>query len=206
MRVLIVEDDPSLRPLQRELVEALGHEVDEATNASDALAMLKGDPDIELVLLDLGLPPDVQGISEGVRFLREARLWNAFLKVVVVTGQSHDDALLSCVEEGAFDFLTKPFRQAQVKAALQRAVLFSQSEKTLRSQDRKFSVMVVANASTEEGLKQAREEVIERLVRTVLVDTGFNVSETARRLNISREHLYYYIKKYGIQRPDSEAF
>jgi DNA-binding NtrC family response regulator len=64
----------------------------------------------------------------------------------------------------------------------------------------------VADASTEEGLKQAREEVIERLVRTVLVDTGFNVSETARRLNISREHLYYYIKKYGIQRPDSEAF
>ncbi|MGA1350985.1 MAG: helix-turn-helix domain-containing protein [Burkholderiaceae bacterium] len=34
----------------------------------------------------------------------------------------------------------------------------------------------------------------------------FNVSETARRLNISREHLYYYIKKYGIQRPDSELF
>lgn len=147
MRVLIVEDDPSLRPLQRELVESLGHEVDEATNAVDALAMLKGDPEIELVLLDLGLPPDPQGISEGVRFLKEARLWNAFLKVVVVTGQSHDDALLTCVEE-----------------------------------------------------------VIERLVRTVLVDTGFNVSETARRLNISREHLYYYIKKYGIQRPDSELF
>ena len=206
MRVLIVEDDPSLRPLQRELLESLGHEVDEATNAVDALAMLKGDPEIELVLLDLGLPPDPQGISEGVRFLKEARLWNAFLKVVVVTGQSHDDALLTCVEEEAFDFLTKPFRQAQVKAALQRAVLFSQSEKTLRSQDRKFSVMVVADASTEEGLKQAREEVIERLVRTVLVDTGFNVSETARRLNISREHLYYYIKKYGIQRPDSELF
>ena len=93
-----------------------------------------------------------------------------------------------------------------MKAALQRAVLFSQSEKTLRSQDRKFPVMVVADASTEEGLKQAREEVIERLVRTVLVDTGFNVSETARRLNISREHLYYYIKKYGIQRPDLQAF
>ena len=78
MRVLIVEDDPSLRPLQRELVESLGHEVDEATNAADALAMLKGDPEIELVLLDLGLPPDAQGISEGIRFLREARLWNAF--------------------------------------------------------------------------------------------------------------------------------
>ena len=75
----------------------------------------------------------LQGISEGVRFLREAWLWNAFLKVVGVTGQGHDDALPSCVEEGAFDSPAKPFRQAQVKAALQRAVLFSQFEKTLRS-------------------------------------------------------------------------
>ena len=65
MRVLIVEDDPSLRPLQRELVESLGHEVDEATNAADALAMLKGDPEIELVLLDLGLPPDMQVSRRG---------------------------------------------------------------------------------------------------------------------------------------------
>ncbi|MFM1880957.1 MAG: hypothetical protein RLZZ344_1191, partial [Pseudomonadota bacterium] len=38
MRVLIIEDDPQLRPLQRELVESLGHEVDEATNAKDGLA------------------------------------------------------------------------------------------------------------------------------------------------------------------------
>jgi DNA-binding NtrC family response regulator len=58
--------------------------------------------------------------------------------------------------------------------------------------------------SSEEGLKMAREEVVERIVRTTLGETGHNVSEAARRLGITREHLYYYIKKYGIVRPEEE--
>ena len=69
MRILIVEDDASLRLMLRDLVESLGHSVDEATNATDALAMLQGDDELELILLDLGLPPAPQDISEGVRFL-----------------------------------------------------------------------------------------------------------------------------------------
>ena len=39
-----------------------------------------------------------------------------------------------------------------------------------------------------------------KLFRTVLNDTNHNVSAAARRLNMSREHLYYYLKKYGIKR------
>jgi two-component system, response regulator RegA len=62
-------------------------------------------------------------------------------------------------------------------------------------------VTVVADATSEEGLKLAREEVMVKIIRSVLVETSFNVSESARRLNITREHLYYFIKKYGIDRP-----
>ncbi len=201
MRILIVEDDISLRPLERDLLENMGHEVDEATNAIDAMAMIKGDPDIELVLLDLGLPPAPQDITEGIRFLNEARMWNGNLKVIIVSGQSHEDALIGCIEGGAFDVVSKPFKRQQVEAAIERAMLFSRTEKTMRTQNRKIPVTVVADASTEEGLKLAREEVVERLIRTVLTETGFNVSETARRLNVTREYLYYYLKKYQIDRP-----
>lgn len=204
MRVLIIEDDHQLRPLQRALVEELGHEADEATNARDGLAMLKGDPEIELVMLDLGLPPDPQDITEGLWFLEQARLWNALLKVIVVSGQSHEDAQLRCVEAGAFDVLSKPFSKERLEFALSKAAFFSRSERTLRNQGGKFPVMVVADVSSEEGLKMAREEVVERIVRTTLGETGHNVSEAARRLGITREHLYYYIKKYGIVRPDEE--
>jgi two-component system response regulator RegA len=36
----------------------------------------------------------------------------------------------------------------------------------------------------------------------VLAASGYNVAETARRLGLAREHVYYYLKKYGIQRPE----
>ncbi|MDP4801696.1 MAG: response regulator [Burkholderiaceae bacterium] len=201
MRILIVEDDPNLRPLERELLESMGYEVDEATNADDALAMLRGDPDIELVMLDLGLPPAPQDISEGIRFLKEAMLWNHTIKVIVVSGQGHQDALMRCVEGGAFDILTKPFRRAAVAASLERAALYRNVGKQLRDHGKKHPVTVVADATSEEGLKLAREEVMVKIIRSVLVETSFNVSESARRLNITREHLYYFIKKYGIDRP-----
>jgi DNA-binding NtrC family response regulator len=204
MRILIVEDDANLRPLERDLLESMGHEVDEATNADDALAMLQGDPDIELVLLDLGLPPAPQDITEGIRFLSEAMRWNHTIKVIVVSGQSHPDALMRCVECGAFDILAKPFRRQAVENALARALLYSTASKQLRDHGKKYPVTVVADATSEEGLKLAREEVMVKIIRSVLVDTNFNVSETARRLNITREHLYYFMKKYGIERPPDQ--
>ncbi|MBK7686338.1 MAG: hypothetical protein IPJ25_10320 [Rhodocyclaceae bacterium] len=42
----------------------------------------------------------------------------------------------------------------------------------------------------------------EQLVRRALTETGYNVAETGRRLGMAREHVYYYLKKYGIRRPD----
>ena len=62
--------------------------------------------------------------------------------------------------------------------------------------------MVVADASSEEGLKAAREAVMVKLIRNTLSETNFNVSETSRRLNISRENLYYFMKRFNIVRPD----
>jgi DNA-binding NtrC family response regulator len=202
MRILIVEDDASLRLMLRDLVESLGHSVDEATNATDALAMLQGDDELELVLLDLGLPPAPQDISEGVRFLTALASWNSHRKVIVISGQSHEDAQKCVVEFGAMSMLTKPFKRDHLEFAINQAELWLRNEKKLREDDQKYSVMVVADASSEEGLKAAREAVMVKLIRNTLAETNFNVSETSRRLNISRENLYYFMKRFNIVRPD----
>lgn len=201
MRILIVEDDVSLRQMLRDLVESLGHSVDEADNASDALAMLQGDPELELVLLDLGLPPAPQDISEGLRFLTAVQTWNSRRKVIVLSGQSHEEAQKCVVEFGAMSMLTKPFKRDHLEFAINQAELWLRNEKKLRLEDQKFSVMVVADTSTEEGLKQAREALMEKLIRNTLNEAEFNVSETSRRLNINRENLYYFMKRFGIVRP-----
>ena len=40
----------------------------------------------------------------------------------------------------------------------------------------------------------------ERLVRTVMADANYNVAQAARQLGLSREHMYYFIRKFGIER------
>jgi len=105
------------------------------------------------------------------------------------------------VEFGAMSMLTKPFKRDHLEFAINQAELWLRNEKKLRLEDQKFSVMVVADTSTEEGLKQAREALMEKLIRNTLNEAEFNVSETSRRLNINRENLYYFMKRFGIVRP-----
>jgi transcriptional regulator with GAF, ATPase, and Fis domain len=51
-------------------------------------------------------------------------------------------------------------------------------------------------------LKAVREDAEERLVRQVLKDTEFNVYQSAARLGVKRESIYYFLKKFGIKRED----
>jgi DNA-binding NtrC family response regulator len=198
----VVEDDKTLRLAARGLLESLGHAVDESDNRDDALDMLVGDPEISIVILDLGLPPHAHLPEGGLSFLRTVRALSLPVKVIVTSAQVEHEALLDCVECGAFDILHKPFDLRTLEQSLRRAALFSGAERRLRETGQKFPVLIVADSSSEGGLKAAREEVIERMVRTTLSDTQHNVSETARRLSLTREQAYYYIKKFGIVRPE----
>lgn len=202
MRILVVEDDKTLRLASRALLESLGHEVDESDNRDDAMDMLIGDPEIGIVILDLGLPPSAHLPEGGLSFLRSVRALGLPVKIIVASAQADDEALLSCIESGAFDILHKPFDLRSLAQSLRRAELFAQAERRLRETGQKFPVLIVADSSSEGGIKAAREEIIERMVRTTLSDTQHNVSESARRLSLTREQVYYYIKKFGITRPE----
>lgn len=202
MRILVVEDDKTLRLATRALLESLGHEVDESDNRTDALEMLLGDPEISIVILDLGLPPFAHLPEAGLSFLQSVRALGLPVKVVVASSQADDEALLSCIEHGAFDILQKPFDLRALSQSIRRAALFSEAERRLRETGQKFPVLIVADSSTDGGMKAAREEVIERMVRATLNDTQHNVSEAARRLSLTREQVYYYVKKFGITRPE----
>lgn len=199
MRILIVEDDPELRSMIRALLESLGHQADEATNRLDALHMLTSDTELSVVMLDLGLPPDPYGPSEGLAFLETAMARNSLLKVIVLTGQSDADATLKAIEFGAFDYLQKPFQREALAQAIHRAEIF-QAQHLRLSQQAKVALHIVADASSDSAVQRLKDEVMQRLLRTVLHDTGHNVSEAARRLNVTREHLYYYLNKHGIKR------
>jgi DNA-binding NtrC family response regulator len=200
-RVLIVEDEPELRKILRAMIESIGFPVDESTNREDGLAMLSGDRDIGIVLLDLGLPPTANNYAEGIRFLKEARNRSSLTKIIVLTGRDSPDATGSAIEHGASDYLTKPVDGSALVNAVKRAALYFQYE-LLMLEHSKVAIHVVADASQTDSVQGVKDKAMVQLIRTVLTDVHHNISEAARRLNISREHLYYYIKKYNILRPE----
>lgn len=198
-RILVVEDQAELRAMLRRLIEDMGFDVDEATNRQDGLAMLTEDHDIGVVVLDLGLPPATHDFSEGIALLKEATKRSALLQCIVLTGQTSSEATLRAIEFGATDFLNKPILPAQLQYSVERAVLYYRKSLQLFKDD-KIPLHIVADAASENSAKDLRGQTMELLLRTVLTETNHNVSESARRLNITREQMYYYITKHQIQR------
>jgi DNA-binding NtrC family response regulator len=197
--ILTVEDDPGLRAMLVMMLELHGYAAVEADCREAALARLDDTPQIRVVLLDLGLPPLPNETSEGIATLCAIQHASLPVKVIVLTGQDQDAAALAAVREGAFDFLPKPVAAPAILMAVQRALLFVQKEGELSQQG---VTRIALTAQVGDGLKAVRTDAEEKLVRQVLKDTGFNVYQSAKRLGVRRENIYYFMKKFGITRDD----
>ncbi|MEK0444630.1 MAG: DNA-binding response regulator [Actinobacteria bacterium] len=118
-RLLMVEDDPSIRAALGLALEDEGYEVLQSSNGRAGLAMLDQDnPD--LVLLDLRLP-DISGFD----VCREMRQ-RSNVPIIIVTAQTDTHDLVAGLEAGADDYVTKPVNSkelaARIRAALRRLV------------------------------------------------------------------------------------
>jgi len=199
--VLVVEDDASLRDWWCGSLEDMGYSVVSAGSPVEALAVARqSQSPFELAVLDLGLPPHPNEPTAGLELLRLLILELPSLKVIVLTGQDEPSVALRAIGLGAFDFLNKPASSQRVREALARAVLFLQAEKQL-STDGQARMTLTAPIS--EGVREFGEAAQERLVRSVLAESQFNVAQAARKLGLTREHLYYFMKKFGIERAAS---
>ena len=83
--------------------------------------------------------------------------------------------------------------------AIRRALLFFRKEKALSAEG---MTRLQLNAIVADGLKAVREEAEEKLVRQVLKDTGFNIYQSAAKLGVKRESIYYFLKKFEITRDE----
>jgi two-component system NtrC family response regulator len=117
-RLLIVEDDPGLQKQLKWCFDE--YEIHQAENRQAALAALRRfEPPV--VLQDLGLPPDAEGVSEGFATLLEILRLAPHTKVIVVTGQLDKENAVKSVGLGAYDFYQKPVDVDVLKLLVQRA-------------------------------------------------------------------------------------
>jgi len=117
-RLLVVEDDPGL---QRQLKWALdGFEVDCAATREEAIAALRRN-EPAIVLQDLGLPPDPNGVEEGFATITEILKVAPRAKIIVVTGREGHQHALRAIRSGAYDFCQKPLDTEMLSLIVDRA-------------------------------------------------------------------------------------
>jgi two-component system NtrC family response regulator len=129
IKLLVVEDDPGLQRQLRWSFE--GCEVAVASDYDSALTELDHAAPA-VVTLDLGLPPDPGGTSEGFRLLDEILHREPDTKVIVVTGHNDRDNAVRAVGRGAYDFFEKPIDPDLLSMTVQRAARLARLEQEYR--------------------------------------------------------------------------
>ena len=116
--LLIVDDDPGIRSQLKWGFDE--YEVFTADNRAHALEVFaKYHP--QVVTLDLGLPPDKDGVTEGYEILSMILEKDPETKVIVVSGSEEESNRLRAVKSGAFEFYAKPINIEQLSEIVERA-------------------------------------------------------------------------------------
>jgi two-component system NtrC family response regulator len=117
-KLLIVEDDPGLLNQLKWCFE--GYDVFTAEDRESAVSELRrNEPTV--VLQDLGLPPEPEGVEEGLKTLQDVLKLAPHTKVIVVTGNGDQENALKSVELGAYDFYQKPIDTDTLRLLVDRA-------------------------------------------------------------------------------------
>lgn len=113
--ILIIDDEPSIRKLLEINLESNGYKVFQASTGKEGILMAANHLP-ELILLDLGLPD-----KNGHEVLKTLREW--FNKAIIILSVQDSEAdIVSALDNGASDYLTKPFRVGELLARIRSAI------------------------------------------------------------------------------------
>ena len=115
-RVLVVDDEASIRDLLSKTLALAEYDVDVAPDGRSALERMRLYP-YDLLIADLKMPG-----MDGLTVIREAKRYKADLPVIIITGFSTESSAIEAVNLGVAGYLTKPFRVPQVLAAAAKAL------------------------------------------------------------------------------------
>jgi DNA-binding response OmpR family regulator len=147
-RILIAEDEPRIVRFLAKGLQAEGHTTASAADGDEALHLaLTGE--FDLMLLDLGLPG-----RDGLDVLAEVRRCSLRLPVIVLTARSSTDDVVTGLDTGASDYVSKPFRLAELLARVRRQ---------LRPENR-AEEFVLCNGSLSLDLRTRQAHVGDRVI------------------------------------------
>jgi two-component system KDP operon response regulator KdpE len=118
--ILIIDDEPQIRKLLQISLESNDHKVIQASTGKEGL-ILSANHLPDLILLDIGLPD-----KSGHEILKELREWYNN-PIIILSVQDNETDIVSALDNGATDYLTKPFRTGELLARIRSAIRRSQN-------------------------------------------------------------------------------
>jgi two-component system response regulator HydG len=137
-RILVVDDEKELRVSVIKVLRRLGHEVDGAEDGAQALALLRRTP-YRLLVTDFRLP-DI----DGLELMRQSRAIQPDCEVLVITAYGNIPLAVEAMREGAWDFLAKPFKKAELEHAVTKAL----EKQELAAENRRLRLELAGGANT----------------------------------------------------------
>jgi two-component system NtrC family response regulator len=152
-KILIIDDDEEIRT-QMKWAVAADYQVAMAGDRMEAIERFR-EHRPQVVLLDLGLPPNPNDTTEGMATLAALLTLDRSAKIIIISGQSDRENAVRAIGAGAYDFLSKPLDVEQLRMLLQRCVFVSELERDYRQlQDEErpgmFEGMLGSNEKMEE--------------------------------------------------------
>jgi DNA-binding NtrC family response regulator len=159
-RILVVDDDSDLRLTLCEYLESRNFAVSSARNGSEAVNMIQSRKHtFDIIFTDLVMPPG----PDGMEVLKVAKKNNPLSYVVVMTGYSSIETAIESIRCGAFDYLTKPFKLAEIEILANRIVEYL----ALLDENKKLAARL-AFANEKSAMIDSRLEKIEALLGTLV--------------------------------------
>jgi two-component system KDP operon response regulator KdpE len=121
LEILVIDDEPQIRKLLSITLQSNDYNVKEASTAHEGLVMAANHPP-EMILLDLGLPDE-----SGHDVLKKLREWYT-KPIIILSVQSNEEDIVKALDNGANDYLVKPFRTGELLARIRSLLRSTVSE------------------------------------------------------------------------------
>jgi two-component system response regulator PilR (NtrC family) len=167
-RILVVDDEQSMREFLEIFLRREGYEVVTAGDVDTAVAHLEAD-EIDLVITDMQMPE-----KTGLDLLLAAREVSPETILIVVTAFGTTDSAIAAMKEGAYDYLTKPFKVDELRIVIEKAF----EKKVLASENRRLRRELRSHSRDRNiiGHSAAMQEVYDLIAQVAETKTNILVS------------------------------
>ena len=190
-KLLVVDDEPSVRDSLIKWFREAGYEVATAENASDALTRL-ADQSWDAALVDIKIHA-----ADGIELQRRMREIDPELLVILMTGDAAVKTAVAALKSGVYDYVTKPLDPDEIAHLVKKAL----EHKRTAHENALLRQTVAGKCKCS---SQTLEDVERAHILRVVEECGGNQSHAADILDIDRVTLYHKLKKYGWTRTSSD--